>query len=379
VNRISLILNWASFIKVLGMAIKKLLLFCLLCFPSFLSGQSDSLKICKKYCDPRLAGMSPAKGLTLLYERAGNAAINSVSRDTSVGNASGEVRRNNRFDLDVKLPLLNKPNLKFIAGLKYFYEEFDFKKSSSLSDYALNNNLESKHLKSIGTNISILRSINETTYWISKLMVDLNGDYTNKQFSRSSFLKISYAFLFGHKKCETKTTAVGFYLNYALGRQSIFPVYLYNNTFNKHWGVEALVPAYIKGRYNFSDKALIHLGYEIEGASYNLFINNPEIAKYTSLQLRRSNIRYQIQFEKEIYKFIWMGINAGLRQTISFNVTTKGDRPGHLSFTNGIHIIKGDPLIRNTLNAAPFINLSLFIVASKDLLNKVARSDVRTD
>jgi hypothetical protein len=357
--------------------------FCLLYFPFSLSAQSDSagetVGVRPKYCNPTVEGMGPSKAASILYERAGNANITSVSRDTSIGNDLATIRRNNRFNIDLKIPVINKPNLKIIAGLRYFYEEFTFKrslnfsdtKSLDFSDYALYRNLENKHLKSIGTNISILKSRNETKYWVARLMADLNGDYTNERFPKSSFLKVSFAFLYGQKKCKTKTTAAGLYLNYSLGRQSVFPVFLYNNTFSKHWGVEALAPAYIKGRYNFSDKALLYFGYEVEGASYNLFINNPEMAKYSSLQLRRSTIRYEVQLEKEITKFIWISISGGLRQTLNFNVTTKNDKPGSLSFHNGIQLVKGDPLIRNTLAPAPFINVSVFAVVPKVLLNKI--------
>jgi hypothetical protein len=351
----------------------------MLYIPLSIAAQIDSSKINMtgkpKYCNPSIVGLGPAKGFTILYERAGNANITSSSRDTTLGNASAQIKRNNRFYADLKIPIINKPNLKVIGGIKYFYEEFDFKFRANSLEFPLYQNLESKHLKSLGANINVIKSINETRYWVSRLMADLNGDYTNKQFPKSSFLKVSFAFLYGTKKCETKTTAFGFYLNYALGRQSVFPIFLYNNTFNKHWGIEALAPAFIKGRYNFSDKALLYLGYEVEGASYNLFINNPEIAKYSSLQLRRSTIRYELQFEREIYKFLWIGISGGLRETLTFNVTTKNDKPGRISFQNGIHIIKGNPLIRNTLAPAPFINISLFVAVPKNMLNKVVYSD----
>jgi hypothetical protein len=361
------------------------LYFCIsvLGFPIPVTGQTDSNQVNKipkgEYCNPSIVGPGPAKGFTVLYERAGNSEITSNSRDTSVGNASAQIQRNNRFYADLKIPILNKPNLKLIGGFRYFYEEFDFKTNSDFASYPMYQNIESRHLKSIGTNINIIKSINATRYWVSRLMADLNGDYTNKKFPRSSFLKVSFAFLYGTKKCETKTTAIGFYLNYALGRQSIFPVFLYNNTFSKHWGIEALAPAYVKGRYNFSDKEMLYLGYELEGASYNLFINNPEIEKYTSLQLRRSTIRYELQYERELYKFLWMGLAVGLRQTLTFNVTTKGDKPGSISFQNGFHIVNGEPLIRNTLSPAPFINVSLYIVVPKDMLTKVIYSDEKDE
>jgi hypothetical protein len=355
----------------------------LLSFPFSLSAQSDSLGkddvVKPKFCNPYIEGMGPSKAFSIFYERAGNSGISSVSKDSSIGNAQATASRNNRFNVDLKIPFANKPNLKVIGGLRYFYEEFTFKRNMGSSDrisidsleYPLYHNLENKHLKSVGADLSILRSVNETNYWAARLLADLNGDFTNKQFPRSSFLKVSFTFLYGKKKCETKTAALGFYINYTLGRQSVFPVLLYNRTFSKHWGIEALAPAFVKGRYNFSDKALLYFGYELDGASYNLFIHNPEMEKYRSLQLRRSTIRYELKFEREINKFIWISFSGGLRQTLSFNVTTRDDKPGRISFHDGIKIIQGDPLIRNTLGLAPFINVCIFAVVPRSMLNKV--------
>jgi hypothetical protein len=356
---------------------KYIVLYFFLCLSFFVSGQNDSLNYVKisspKYCNPMLSGMAPSKGFSISYERVGNSQIKSVSRDTAIGNASASMERNNRFELNAKIPIITKGKFKLIGGFRYFYEDFIFKNSSGFSSYPLYSNLQKKHLKSIGVNLSMLKSVNEETFWILRSDFDLNGDYTNDQLPTSSFIKVSAAFLYGKKKCETKSTGLGIFINYALGRQTIFPVYLYNNTFNKHWGIEALLPAYLKGRYNFSEKSLLLFGYDIEGASYNLSINNPAISQYQSLQLRKSNVRLVAEFQKELYKFVWFSIAAGIRQPINFNITTRHDRGGYFSFSR-FSIIPGNQLIKNTLSLAPFINASIFITPPKTLMNKVIDS-----
>jgi hypothetical protein len=337
-------------------------------FALMMQAQIDSITK-SKYCDPRLAGMAPSKGFSIVYERVGNSTINSISRDTSIGNASANMERNNRFEINGKIPIITKGPLKLIAGLRYFYEEFTFKDASGFSDYPLYSNLQQKHLKSVGINLSMLKSVNEKNFWIWRGEFDLNGDYTSNNLPTSSFIKVSSALMYGWKKCETKSTAIGLFLNYALGRQSVLPVYLYNNTFNKHWGIEALIPAYVKMRYNFNERSLIYMGYDIEGASYNISIDNPALPRYQSLQLRKSNIRFFTEFQGELYKFIWFSIAAGIRQPINFNITTKSDKGGHFSFSKGI--VPGDQLIKNTLSLAPFISAGIFITPPKSLTNQV--------
>jgi hypothetical protein len=347
------------------------------CLPLLGNAQGDSINLVtnlpKKYCNPTLTGMSPSKGFSFSYERVGDSHITSVSRDTAVGNSSATMERNNRFELNAKIPFITKGKVKLIGGFRYFYEDFIFKNPSGFSDYPLYVNLQKKHLKSIGINLTMLNSINEKKFWIARGDFDLNGDYTNNQLPTSSFIKVSAAFLYGWKKCETKSTGIGIFVNYALGRQMIIPVYLFNNTFNKHWGIEALLPAYFKGRYNFSDKALLLFGYDVEGASYNLSINNPAIKQYQSLQLRKSNLRFLAEYQRELYKIVWFNISVGVRQPVNFNITTRHDRGGYFSFSK-FAFVPGNQLIRNTLSLAPFINAGIFITPPKTSENKVVNS-----
>jgi len=325
-----------------------------------------------KYCDPKLVGMAPSKGFYISYERAGNASITSTSRDTAVGNSSANIERNNKFEVSLKFPIKTKGSLKLIGGFRYLYEEFTFKDASGISDYALYSNLQQKHLKSIGANLSVLQSLGETKFLIWRNDFDLNGDYTSKNLPTSSFIKASSTLLYGWKKCETKSTAIGLYLNYSLGRQSLVPVFMYNNTFNAHWGIEALLPASAKLRYNLNEKSLMYAGYILDGGSYNLDIDNPAIRQYKSLQLRKSYIKLFVEFQRELYKIIWFSVTAGIRQPTNFNLTTKEDKGGSFSFSKGI--VKGEQLIENTVSLAPFFNATLFITPPKTLTNQVINS-----
>jgi hypothetical protein len=341
-------------------------------FPALAEAQNDTINRVtsgSQYCDPRLAGMAPSKGFYISYERTGNASITSVSRDTAVGNSSANIERNNKVELSLKIPIVTKGSMKLIGGFRYLYEEFTFKDASGFSDYPLYANLQQKHLKSIGVNLSMLQSLSEKKFLIWRNDFDLNGDYTSKNLPTSSFIKASSSLLYGWKKCETKSTAIGLYLNYSLGRQSILPVYLYNNTFNPHWGIEALIPAFIKMRYNINEKSLMYAGYTLEGASYNLDIDNPAIQQYKSLQLRKSNIKLFVELQREIYKFIWISVTAGIRQPTNFNITTKDDKGGSFSFSKGI--VHGNQLIKNTVSLAPFLNATIFITPPKTLTNQV--------
>jgi hypothetical protein len=316
--------------------------------------QKDSTR---KFCNPSLEGMARSKGFSILYERALDAKITSTSEDTSIGNSSATIGRNNKFDFKLKIPVWNRPGFKVVIGFKYYFEEFNFNSPEGLS-YPLYQNLEDKNLKSIGGNINILKPLNETKYLGFRLNGDLNGDYNAKEFGKSSFLKYSIAAIYGWKKCETKTVGIGIYHSYTFGKRSFYPVLAYANTYSKHWGIEALLPASFKVRHNVTEKTLFYAGYEVEGSAYHLRIDNPPLSQYKSLELRRSNIRFTIDFEQEIYDFLWFGITAGLRQPISLNLSKEASA-------------RNEDLITNKLALAPFFNASIFIVPPRTLENKI--------
>lgn len=323
-----------------------------------------------KLCDPKLIGMARSKAFSISYGRIFDHSITSVSRDGSIGGDTAIVDRHNRFEVKGKFPIWNSPRLKIIGGIEYSFEEFNFKTDQEASEYGFYSNIQSKHLQSLGLNFNFLVPLTEVTYTGFRATGDLNGDYTSEELPTSSFVKYSFSAVYGWKRCPTKSTGIGVFVNYTLGRRSIYPVFIYNNTFNKRWGIEAIFPAFVKARFNFSRKSILYFGYEVDGASYNLTIKDPPLANYASLQLRRSTVLGLLTYEQEIYDFLWIGISAGIRQPLSFNVTTQGDRPTDFNLKK-FKFVSSDPLIRNNLGLAPFVQFTLFIVPPRKLENKI--------
>ncbi|HEY8401898.1 MAG TPA: DUF6268 family outer membrane beta-barrel protein, partial [Cytophagaceae bacterium] len=293
----------------------------------------------RKYCDPQLEGMARSKGIVLSYERVFDSGIKSTSKENDIGNSSSTLEHNNRFDFKLRLPVYNRPHLKVITGIEYYYEEFKFKNQSDL-EYDFYNNLDKKHLKAIGLNVNVLKPLNEVHYIITRVNVDLNGDYNADDLPTSDFLNYSVSGLFGWKTCPTKTIGFGLAYSYKFGDLALYPAFLYFNTFNKHFGLEALFPAYVKLRYNLNVKTLIYIGYEIEGSSYRLKIDNPPFSGYPALNLRTSQFKGTIEFEREIHDWLWFGVYYGFREYINFNLVRGKER-------------SSDALIRNNINMAP--------------------------
>jgi hypothetical protein len=92
-----------------------------------------------------------------------------------------------------------------------------------------------------------------------------------------------------------------------------------NKTFNSKWGVEMLLPARAAVRRNFSAKSLMMFGYELEGQSYHLQRANENNlspmfysdATTNDWELRKSEIRARLSWDKSITDFIWFNVQAG--------------------------------------------------------------------
>ena len=93
------------------------------------------------------------------------------------------------------------------------------------------------------------------------------------------------------------------------------------------------------------------------GASYRLDNEGTVFSNYNKLHLFRSELRYTLNYEREIHDWLWFGIEAGYRQNLRFNLTN-GPRG------------RADVIIRNTLRDAPVVNASIFVVPPRFFLKK---------
>lgn len=314
----------------------------------------------KEFANPSVIGMGKSKGIIVNYEWQPNFGITSVSQNPSVGNKEGEVRRNNKFDLRLYAPLFNNPHFKMIAGFNYAFEEFNFK--YPLPEYPFYKNIEDKNLKSISGQVVMLRPINEQNFYLVRFKGELNGDYTSKEVAVPDYLKTTVEFLYGWKKSPSYSYGFGAQLGYALGRRRIYPAFLFNRTFNPKWGIEAILPANADIRYNQSERSLWFAGFSVDGASYNINVRNIATPAFETLELRRSEIRARVRWEREIYDFLWFGVEAGYRENLNFNAFEKEANDGFIFGK------REEPIIENTLKGAALFNVEIFLVPPRRFL-----------
>jgi hypothetical protein len=210
--------------------------------------------------------------------------------------------------------------------------------------------LDEKGLKTLGTQLVVLRPIDENNFILGRVKGELNGDYTSSELKLKDYLRMSYELVYGWKKSPTFAWGIGAQLGYTFGRRSIWPAIMYNRTWSDHWGVEALFPARVLIRHNASAKSLLFAGYDVNGLSYILKFREPSPIDpaLRTVELRETELKFRGRWEREIYDFLWFGAEGGYRYNNSFNVFDR--RNGRTK------------VLDNKLAGAPYFSFEIFLV-----------------
>ncbi len=315
--------------------------------------ESEELKEVIDYATPSVTGQGRSKGIVIAYERQPRFNIKSESDNPRIGNGNGRVSRFNRFEIRAFVPVMNKPRTKLIVGFDHSFEEYEF---SETNNYSLYQNLEEKHLNSIGAQVAYLRSLDNKRFYLVRVKGELNGDYRTDNVNVSDYLKTTLDIAYGWKKNPSFSWGIGVQMGYTYGRRSILPAILYNRTFNERWGIESIFPANVILRRNVSEKTLLFGGYKLEGASYNLNAAGGTLGEFNPIELRRTDVKGMLRLEQEIYDFLWFGVEGGYRRYFRNRVFDE----------NGSR----DVLIANDLSGAGYVRVELFLVPPRRFLEK---------
>lgn len=313
-------------------------------------------RVAEDWATPGVTGDRPSKGIVISYNLITPYDITSNPVREGLGGASSRVTRLEQMEFSMRIPITWKGRTKIVTGINYLYEEYHFENPEQL-EYDFYTNLEDRHLNSLGFTAFILHSLDNRRFLGSRLSFELNGDYQDSDLPIMQQGKASGALLYGWRPNAYTAYGFGGYYSYTFGRPSVYPVFLWSKTFNRRWGIEAVLPANFRVRHNFSQKSILLAGARVTGYSYHILSKNPPLSNYPYLELRNSNVLGFLEFEQEIYSFLWFGVTVGYRYSINFNVSEEN------SFSN-------DRIIENKVGHSPYFNVSLFAVPPRNLLKR---------
>jgi Domain of unknown function (DUF6268) len=294
-------------------------------------------EVVQTYCTQKVINQTPTRVASLGYE-------------TNLGFKNGTDAINGMGGLRAGFALLPISTNKLLiqAGATYWGSAINTNAvGTPLSGMPVNfnpmNQIYNNRLDIIGLNTTIFKPLNNKNFILAQLNADASSVGTKNNFSpSSSALTVYGSVMYGWKKSDYRIMAVGIARTYRLGRPLFVPVFLYNKTFNAHWGVELLIPARAHVRYNISASNMLLAGFELEGQQYYIE------SKQSFLQ--RGEIKPRLMWEKKIKGFIWLSAQAGYRMGYRFNVVNSYDGK------------EANEIITNNWGNSPYANISLNFV-----------------
>lgn len=300
---------------------------------------------------PSVIGLPRAKGIEFKQERVSDFGLRTFENGVETGNA--EVRRNKRTEFKFRLPIVNKAGFKLVGGMRYYQENFSFENLTS-ADHVLDRTLDERQLRSMGMTLYAVKPFKGNTFLLVRFNAALNGDWSKSINPTTDYLKFTVTPLYGFKLSERKSLAFGVSFGYNFGRRSILPIFSYNHTFNRHWGIESILPSHVRARYSTANqKTVVYAGVEGKGANYNVTL--PEIQP-NPLFLNHTEVRAMLSIEREIHDWLWVGAEVGYRKNLDFSLNVAPDRGSVRVFNN-------------TLNDAMVFNFSVFVVPPRKMVH----------
>ena len=279
----------------------------------------------KRFAPAKIKGISPAKLITVGYDWQGKYDITAAGYTTNEGTFAEQtatVNSTQGLRLEANIPVISKNSLVVQVGARLWDINYDFDNPTSLTNPLLTT-LHNNDLASMGLNSTIFKPLNEESFLLFQVAADMNGDYQFDDPQNFRYTKYSVAALWGKRPTDYKQWAVGLSRTYRGGDLNYIPVVLFNWTSpTKKWGTEILFPARAHVRYTVNPRNLLFFGYEAEGYSFR--IGNQGQARpdqdFDDLEIRRSELRFRLMYERQIKGFIWLSAQAGYRYNYSFNV-----------------------------------------------------------
>jgi hypothetical protein len=270
----------------------------------------------KRFCTNKVLDQSPNKLISLGYDFQGAhdlsfGAWGSLPESSVRVNSAQGIRINSNF------PVISRANVLLNIGVNYWETNYQIESSES---HPISSSLQTRGLRTTGVTATLFKPFNEKRFVLIQSVFDLNGDYFLPDFQSLSYTRVSPTFIYGWKKHDRLMYGFGFSRTYRVGEPNVIPVFMYNYTApSRKWGIESVFPARANFRRTFNTRTLAFFGYELEGQTYRMSslkgvegIVNPE--------LRRSELRIRMTFERSIKNFVWLSAQAGLRYPWNFNL-----------------------------------------------------------
>ena len=292
-----------------------------------------------QYADAELAGDAKRFATQKVLDQSPNKLI-SIGYDyqssyfMDLGGLGAPERVDNSFNTGLRLaanvPIISRNNLIVNLGGNYWETRYQIKDSENLNN-PLARSLNKYGLRTMGFSTTIFKPFNEKQLLLVVAQADLNGNYSLNNIQPLKYTRYSVLSVYGWKMHDRLIYGFGLARTYRAGEQNVIPLFMYNYTWpSRKWGVEAIFPARAHLRRTFNSRSMGFFGYELEGQTYRIANRGNEFDQGLpdqalpinpdNVELRRSEMRVRLMYERSIKDFIWVSVQAGVRANWLFNL-----------------------------------------------------------
>ena len=286
----------------------------------------------RRYCSPKIEGLSPAKLISIGYDYQGGyglgaGAFGNKDNEKVWPQDSVNVLNSRGLRLGFNIPVVSRTNLVWQMGANYWEQRYAIEGLNGEpvnSPHPLIQSLQQNGLRTLGVNTTLFKPLDDRRFLLFQGSADLNGDFSLPGLMPLKYLKYSAALIYGIRPNEKKQWGLGIARTYRVGELNYIPVFLFNWTDRSNkWGSEILFPARAHVRYTFNPRNMLFGGFELEGQSYRLW-DSPSLMSYNlrgeDLEIRRGEIRLRAMYEFSLKDFVWMSVQAGYRINYRYEV-----------------------------------------------------------
>ncbi len=288
-------------------------------FPEDINLNTDEVEL-RCFCEPGVRYKSRTKGLEITYGALTNSEFQ-PEEPTILTRPYSSFQNQQQFKFDLKFPLLNKESIKIFLGYRYFSEFYqfdeigiDFTETFTALDRS---NLKSNSLMGI-----IVKPINESQYLVGRFSYSSNGNYEGWMNWDEKYTIYSGLAAFTVKPTDFFEWGVGLNVSKSFRRTSLIPFLIYNRTFNERWGMEAIFPGFVFGRYNINPYNILLFGVEYESRSYRLGVPNRSVQDF-DYAINRSSFQSSIRLEHRFAPWVWANFKFGYQLNFSTDFESK--------------------------------------------------------
>ena len=319
------------------------------------------------FCNPKIFDLSPARFVSIAWDHQLPYEMNLSSqgyyaKGTSIEktNETANVNSTGGLRLFANIPVISSNKFLWQLGGNFWRTNYSFSDvKGPINDTSLIQNISKNGLTTFGLNSTIFKPLNEKQFLLAQFAADLSGNYALDNPQGLRFLRYSASLLWGKRPNDRKQWAVGLTRTYRTGELNYVPILLFNWTApSRTWGTEILFPARAHVRKNFNARSLLLGGYELDGQSYR--IGGILTASNRELELRRGELRFRLEYQRQISGFIWGSIQAGYRYNFSYRADyTEKDVT---DFFRGF-VGKQQYAMINELSGALYFNIGIHLVS----------------